>query len=111
MSRESDRQANRQGEQIPPLEGECAKESLGDKALAFGSNEVAAEPTTDNAAEDARKRVRYTLRPVIKPLAAQTTEQAPGVRAESEDDDGYDPYSDIHDGTAAPLEFDADPWR
>lgn len=31
------------------------------------------------------------------------------IRAENEDDDGYDPYSD-RPATAEPL-FEADPWR
>lgn len=63
----------------------------------------------------AKPRVRYTLRPVVKPLqsaAAPAGEViSQGLRAESEDDDGYDPYSDFHDGTAKSLSFEADPWR
>lgn len=62
---------------------------------------------------------RYTLRPVVKPLPsrlreAKASEAAgvrPGVRAENEDDDGYDPYSDYHDGNARIVEFEEDPWR
>lgn len=66
--------------------------------------------------DDTRKRSRhYTLRPVTTPLAGahmpDDKEDAGAVRSEVEDDDGYDPYSDFHDGTARPLEFEADPWR
>ena len=35
----------------------------------------------------------------------------PIVRAANEDDDLYDPYSDIHDGTLKPLKFEEDPWK
>ena len=33
------------------------------------------------------------------------------LRGENEDDDGYDPYSDYHDGTARTLQFERDPWN
>ena len=33
------------------------------------------------------------------------------IRAANEDDDLYDPYSDFHDGTLRPLEFEKDPWN
>lgn len=71
-----------------------------------------------NAACSGTGLPRYTLRPVVKPLPggqAGNGFKGPGavgvVRAESEDDDGYDPYSDVHDGTARALTFERDPWR
>lgn len=65
--------------------------------------------------DEARKRPqRYTLRPVTTPLAGGHVPGNRGgagaLRGEGEDDDGYDPYSDVHDGTSRPLEFEADPW-
>ena len=33
------------------------------------------------------------------------------ARDANEDDDLYDPYSDLHDGTLKPLEFERDPWK
>lgn len=74
---------------------------------------------------------RYTLKPVIKPLpsqretccsdtkqnqpASRSTKDSPQpsetLRAANEDDDLYDPYSDIHDGTLKPLIFEKDPWN
>lgn len=66
----------------------------------------------------------YTLRPVVAPApharravgnrkdaSGAAAEAAPApdasVRAENEDDDGYDPYSDRREET--PL-FERDPW-
>ena len=67
----------------------------------------------------------YTLKPVVTPVpnaqrpcdnergpaqrAASESKTAPDacVRAENEDDDGYDPYSDRREGI--PL-FERDPW-
>ena len=71
---------------------------------------------TSNREEAPAPRPRYTLRPVVKPLPSQLANEtpvpaAPGPRAENEDDDGYDPYSDFHDGNARAPEFEADPWR
>lgn len=79
----------------------------------------AAQPDADKplpSPAPARKP-RYTLRPVVKPLgggdaggvSGKTPKPVP--RAENEDDDGYDPYSDFHDGNAAAPTFEADPWR
>ncbi len=39
------------------------------------------------------------------------TGRAGVIRAANEDDDLYDPYSDYHDGTLRPAEFEEDPWR
>lgn len=70
----------------------------------------------------------YTLKPVRTPIAPPSSEQAAGdgaspqrahadatklhvddcIRPESEDDDGYDPYSDRIEPT--PL-FERDPWE
>ena len=81
---------------------------------------------TSNSAESeygngdsGQSKPRYTLRPVVKPLPSQVAAaksvaadkaMPAGVRAECEDDDGYDPYSDYHDGNAARLEFEENPW-
>lgn len=72
------------------------------------------------ANDDTAPKPRYTLRPVMTPLPsardadADSADEAAkpfGPRAENEDDDGYDPFSDYHDGTARVLEFEEDPWR
>ena len=80
------------------------------QSLAQASAEGAAVPATH------LRKPRYTLRPVVKPLPSQLAHEkpapaGPGLRAENEDDDGYDPYSDFHDGTAGAPSFEADPWR
>ena len=77
--------------------------------------------TPDAQGDEATRVPRYTLRPVITPLPStigggddadvRGVHDSLGPRAENEDDDGYDPYSDYHDGTARSLEFEADPWR
>lgn len=37
---------------------------------------------------------------------------APSIlRGANEDDDLYDPYSDVHDGTLREMEFEKDPWN
>ena len=49
---------------------------------------------------------------VVKPLPSQIAKQRaadPFVRAENEDDDGYDPYSD-RPAEREPL-FSEDPWN
>ena len=69
------------------------------------------------ADEPESRAPRYTLKPVVKPLPSQvapvseTASVSQNVRAENEDDDGYDPYSDYQDGTARSLDFEPDPWR
>ena len=66
----------------------------------------------------------YVLKPVITPLSSAAADGAvvdapdavngkpanasPYLRAENEDDDGYDPYSDRR--SEAPL-FESDPWN
>jgi hypothetical protein len=37
-------------------------------------------------------------------------QQAAPIRAINEDDDGYDPYSDLHDAPAREPLFEKDPW-
>lgn len=64
---------------------------------------------------------RYILKPTSKPLKSKlskteksskpTKPLVPSVRGANEDDDLYDPYSDIHDGTLKPLKFEEDPWK
>ncbi|MEF2845045.1 MAG: hypothetical protein U0O24_00165 [Eggerthellaceae bacterium] len=68
----------------------------------------------------------YSLKPVSKPLVSQKdtltntliNESTPHASASAlvriianEDDDLYDPYSDYHDGTLKPQQFEEDPWR
>lgn len=53
-------------------------------------------------------------RPTSKPAPKPTSKPAPKprdpyIRAENEDDDGYDPYSDRRP-EREPM-FEADPWR
>ena len=76
---------------------------------------------SDAGAPEESPKPRYTLRAVIKPLPSQRVSREiklspgdgarSGFRAENEDDDGYDPYSDYHDGNAGGMSFEADPWR
>lgn len=78
------------------------------------------DPSDTNVPDENRKP-RYTLRMVVKPLPSKRDAREiklptgdgvrTGLRAENEDDDGYDPYSDYHDGNAAAPTFEADPWR
>lgn len=42
--------------------------------------------------------------------AEPTTTRQP-ARAENEDDDGYDPFSDYHDRRDEPPLFEIDPWQ
>ena len=58
--------------------------------------------TSAPAAEIASAAPRPTPKPAPKPCD-------PYIRAENEDDDGYDPYSDRRP-EREPL-FEADPWR
>ena len=49
-----------------------------------------------------------TSAPALKPTSKPAPKpRDPYIRAENEDDDGYDPYSDRR---PEPL-FEADPWR
>ena len=75
----------------------------------------------DTGAPEESPKPLYPLRMVVKPLPSQRVSREiklsagdaarPGLRAENEDDDGYDPYSDYHDGNAGGMSFEADPWR
>ena len=58
--------------------------------------------TSAPAAEIASAAPRPAPKPAPKPCD-------PSIRAENEDDDGYDPYSDRRP-EREPL-FEADPWR
>ena len=42
--------------------------------------------------------------------ASKPKPASPFVRAENEDDDGYDPYSDFHDKRVEEPFFQKDPW-
>lgn len=66
---------------------------------------------------DKNAAARLIAPPAPKPISAPTTKCAPGkidsadgpfMRAENEDDDGYDPYSDRRP-CPEPL-FERDPW-
>lgn len=49
--------------------------------------------------------------PVVKNDSAESLPDATvPVRAENEDDDGYDPYSDWHDQGPSEPTFERDPW-
>ncbi len=65
--------------------------------------------TADRFANDPHARVVY--KPVApkngSPASSAPPMPDPFVRAENEDDDGYDPYSDRHEKT--PL-FEENPW-
>lgn len=58
--------------------------------------------TSAPAAEIASAAPRHAPKPAPKP-------RDPYIRAENEDDDGYDPYSDRRP-EREPM-FEADPWR
>lgn len=88
-------------------------------AIAAESN----KPQTGNAKESGSKPTgssvksterRYSLHSAKKPQVGGmkkpriSAEDAPFIRAENEDDDGYDPYSDRRPH-AEPL-FERDPW-
>lgn len=45
---------------------------------------------------------------LARPSSAHADESPPYLRAENEDDDGYDPYSDRR---SEPPLFERDPWR
>ena len=51
---------------------------------------------TNSASEDERGRARKTAEELLAEAARKhaPTHRDPCIRAESEDDDGYDPYSD-----------------
>ena len=42
---------------------------------------------------------------------AKERERSAYLRAENEDDDGYDPYSDFHDNGSSNAIFERDPWN
>lgn len=68
----------------------------------------------------------YSVKAVTTPLPSQTLKSKQGskpvkgpsdtkprnaiLRSANEDDDLYDPYSDVHDGTLKPLTFERNPW-
>ena len=52
--------------------------------------------------------------PAHAPADAHTTpkpKKTQPIRAINEDDDGYDPYSDLHDAPQREPLFERDPWR
>ena len=49
--------------------------------------------------------------PSLQNSAEKTKASQSVLRAANEDDDLYDPYSDVHDGTLKPLTFEKDPWN
>ena len=59
-------------------------------------------PATDAAPAAPKPAPKPTPKPTPKP-------RDPFIRAENEDDDGYDPYSDRRP-EREPM-FEADPWR
>ena len=66
---------------------------------------------TNNASEDEQGRARKTAEELLAEAARKhaPAHRDPCIRAESEDDDGYDPYSDRH-AEREPL-FSEDPWN
>lgn len=100
------------------------------KNSASASNDTHAHPADELADVHATQTNRTTRNglptqpvresaPVVSPAVDSTqpvrettppTSTGQPVRAINEDDDGYDPYSDLHDqGSSAPL-FERDPW-
>ena len=64
---------------------------------------------TNSASEDEQGRARKTAEELLAEAARKhaPAHRDPCIRAESEDDDGYDPYSDRQETN--PL-FERDPW-
>lgn len=68
-----------------------------------------------SAGGDAEKGKRVSQETASEASAEKIASQTDGphaqpVRAINEDDDGYDPYSDLHDRAAAEPLFEPDPW-
>lgn len=65
---------------------------------------------TNSASEDEQGRARKTAEELLAEAARKhvPAHRDPCIRAESEDDDGYDPYSD-RPARKEPL-FERDPW-
>ena len=63
----------------------------------------------NNAPEDRRNEKRKTAEEILAEAARKhaPARKDPCIRAENEDDDGYDPYSDRRETN--PL-FERDPW-
>lgn len=63
----------------------------------------------NSASEDERGKTRKTAEELLAEAARKhaPAHRDPCIRAESEDDDGYDPYSDRREKN--PL-FERDPW-
>lgn len=66
---------------------------------------------TNSASEDEQGRARKTAEELLAEAARKhvPAHRDPCIRAESEDDDGYDPYSD-RPAEREPL-FSEDPWN
>ena len=86
--------------------------------MTSNKTDVAGAGNATGGSSSAPKRPRYTLRPVTTPLPSQVAAHnavqsgmPAGARAQNEDDDGYDPYSDFHDGNSGAPVFEADPWQ
>ena len=67
---------------------------------------------TNSASEDEQGRARKTAEELLAEAARKhaPAHRDPCIRAESEDDDGYDPYSDFHDKRVEEPFFQKDPW-
>ncbi len=78
-----------------------------------GGNDASADAATSSLAHGAaRDAATHTCsQDGGSPASGQRAGVPPLARAANEDDDLYDPYSDLHDGTLKPLEFERDPWR
>lgn len=48
--------------------------------------------------------------PAEKAISSTSPDSRQPFRAPNEDDDGYDPYSDIHDARVPEPLFEEDPW-
>lgn len=92
-----------------PLPQSSATGLGGEQGESSESDDAAASSLTHGAARDAATHARS------RDGSSSASDQRTGVpslaRAANEDDDLYDPYSDLHDGTLKPLEFERDPWK
>lgn len=88
-------------------------QKMGEALMSAAQEDGAAEPMQADAAESGTMTKSDAERgraPSVKASASEPKpQQDPCIRAENEDDDGYDPYSDRRPDPE-PL-FEPDPWR
>ena len=103
-----------------------ASASMSPAAASGASASTSPAAAAASTAASSAPKPRFTVKPRYTPLPSQVAaakkraaeeSQAEsvalaraGFRAESEDDDGYDPYSDFHDAPERRPLFEENPW-